>query len=63
MLAVRVNFYPLLAAADTRRNGGLGYEGYRDEKNSARHPWRAREATLLGFLDVLLAGMGYLLCV
>lgn len=62
LLAVRVNFYPLLAVADTRRNGGLAYEPYQREE-SVQHRWRAREATLLGLIDVVLAGVGYLLCV
>lgn len=62
LLAVRVHFYRLLAAADTRHNGDIAYEPYREEK-SIQHQWRAREATLLGLIDVVLAGVGYLLCV
>jgi len=62
LLALRFHFYTLLAAADARRNGGLAYEPYKNGK-SVRRPWRAREAALLGFLDVVLAGVGYLLYV
>lgn len=62
LLAIRVHFYPLLAAADTRRTGGLEYAPYYNEK-PGRRPWRAREAVLLGLLDVVVAGIGYLLYV
>ena len=62
LLAVRVQFYPLLAAADARRNCGLKYEPHPDAK-SAQHRWRAREAILIGFIDLVIAAVGYLLCV
>ncbi|TGO65907.1 hypothetical protein BOTNAR_0073g00320 [Botryotinia narcissicola] len=62
LLAVRVHFYQLLAAVDTRRSGGIVYEPHREEK-SIRRQWRAREAILLGLIDVVLAGVGYLLMI
>ncbi|KAF7922891.1 hypothetical protein BELL_0403g00060 [Botrytis elliptica] len=62
LVAVRVHFYQLLAAADTRRSGGLIYEPHREEK-SIRRQWQAREAILLGLIDVVLAGVGYLLMI
>nr|POE75608.1 hypothetical protein CFP56_53720 [Quercus suber] len=60
LLAIRVNFHPLLAAADAHRAGTRAYRSDPIEKSS-QHPWRARESVLLGFLDVVLAGVGYLL--
>ena len=42
LLAVRVHFYRLLAAADSRRNSDITYETYREK--SIQHQWRAREA-------------------
>lgn len=62
LLAIRVNFYPLLTAVDTRRDFGLEYEHQRDEK-SAQGPWRARDAVLLGLIDLVVAAVGYLLWV
>ncbi|KAK6615551.1 ctr copper transporter [Botrytis cinerea] len=62
LLAIRVHFYQLLAAADTRRSGGIVYEPHREGK-SVRRQWRAREAILLGFMDVVLAGVGYLIMI
>ncbi len=63
LLALRFHFYTLLAAADARRNGGLVHEPDKNRK-SVQHPWRAREGALLGFLGVVLAGLGiYLLYV
>ncbi|KAL3418480.1 low affinity copper transporter [Phlyctema vagabunda] len=62
LLAVRVHFYRLLAAADAHRNGGKAYEPYREE-TSTQPQWRAKEAIMLGSIDVVLAGVGYLLMI
>lgn len=67
LLAVRTHFYSLLAAADLRRNGGLAYQPYRDQKSPSKrssiHPWRSREAFMVATLDMTSAGVGYLLWV
>lgn len=60
LLAVRVHFYPLLAAADIRHNGGINYQHF---GKSGQGRWRVREATLLGLADVIIAGVGYMLYV
>lgn len=60
LLAIRAHFYPLLIDADSRRNGGLGYEPYRDEKSPQRQ-LRSRGAMVIAFMDLLLAGVRYLL--
>ena len=60
MLAVRCQFYPLLRAVDARRNAGLDQIIYRKEK-AIQYQWRARDAILIGVLDMVLAGVGYLL--
>jgi solute carrier family 31 (copper transporter), member 1 len=62
LLAIRVNFYPMLAVIENRRYGGPGFEPCLDEK-STRRPWRARDSMLMGFMDVVLAAVGYLLFV
>lgn len=62
LLALRVHIYPLLNVIETRRNGGLQYEPYQYSKSST-YPWRAREAVLIGFVDVVIAGLAYLLYV
>ncbi|MCJ1421681.1 hypothetical protein MMC32_008047 [Xylographa parallela] len=60
LLAIRCHIYPLMAAADVRRNGGLAYQQHKDGQPAQRR-WRAREAFSLGFIDLVLAGVGYLL--
>lgn len=62
LLALRVHVYPLLSVVENRRNGGLEYEAYRHGK-STKYPWRAREAVTIGFIDVAIAGLAYLLYV
>ncbi|KIX93600.1 uncharacterized protein Z520_10778 [Fonsecaea multimorphosa CBS 102226] len=62
LLAIRFNFYPMLASFDTRSNGGVEYEPYHNEK-SPRRPWRAREAVMAAFVDVVLVTVGYLLMI
>ena len=70
LLAVRFHFYPLKAAVDTHCNGGTTPPAYapsrdRDERliQPRRFRWRAKEAVLLGSIDLMLAGVGYLLSV
>lgn len=62
LVAVRVNFYQVLAKIESRRNGGLDYPSISDEKMITR-PWRAKDAVLMAFLDVILSGCGYLMSV
>jgi hypothetical protein len=59
LLAVRINFFEVLGVVKYRNSGGLRYV---DEKKRVR-PWRANEAVMLGGMDVVLAGIGYLLLV
>jgi copper transporter 1 len=47
-------------AAIQRRHGGAYIV---DSKPSTRRPWRADEAVVLASMDVVLAGLGYLLSV
>lgn len=51
-----------MAAAEQRRNGGLLYP-YATEAKSTVRPWRASEAVMMGFMDVTIAGVSYLLSV
>lgn len=60
LLALRVHVYPLLAALDARRHGGIALEAFKNEQ-TASQPWRARDAVLVAFLDMILASVGYLL--
>jgi len=60
LLALRVNWYTILAAAERRRHGGLG-QPYVTEAKVVKRPWRAREAVLTASLDVVIAGVSYLL--
>ncbi|RMZ86709.1 hypothetical protein DV736_g6064, partial [Chaetothyriales sp. CBS 134916] len=62
LLAIRFNFYPLLTSFDARRNGGLEYEAHTNEKSPQR-AWRAREAVMTGFIDVVLTSVGYLVII
>jgi hypothetical protein len=62
LLAVRVNFFEVLAVVKHRRSGGLIYPYAVDAKPKTR-PWRVNEAVMLGSMDVVLAGIGYLLLV
>ena len=64
LLAVRVKFFEVLAVVKHRRRGELMYS-YTDTKSTSSEvrPWRACEAVMLGFMDVILAGLGYLLFV
>ncbi|OBT68018.1 hypothetical protein VE03_01561 [Pseudogymnoascus sp. 23342-1-I1] len=60
LLAFRVNFFEIMAAAEQRRNGGV-LHSYSTEAKSIARPWRASEAVMTASLDVLIAGVSYLL--
>ncbi|KFZ03475.1 hypothetical protein V502_10918 [Pseudogymnoascus sp. VKM F-4520 (FW-2644)] len=60
LLAFRVNFFEIMAAAEQRRNGGLLHP-YATEAKSMARPWRASEAVMMAFMDVTIAGVSYLL--
>lgn len=62
LIAFRVNFFDIMAAAEQRRNGGLLHP-YATEGKLIARPWRAREAVMTGFMDVTIAGVSYLLSV
>lgn len=62
LIAFRVNFYNILAAAKRRRIRGLDGTHYLREKSTPR-PWRADEAVAAAFTDVVIAGVSYLLSV
>ncbi|EXJ56248.1 uncharacterized protein A1O5_12704 [Cladophialophora psammophila CBS 110553] len=61
LLAVRVNFSLLMTAVDMHRNRGV-YEPYQNEK-APQHSWRAKDAILTGFMDLVLAAVAYLLMI
>jgi solute carrier family 31 (copper transporter), member 1 len=56
ILAVRVRFYDIMAAVRQRQQH-IPY--HKVEKGTSR--WRAGEAMMIGALDVVLAGLSYLL--
>ncbi|KAE9364461.1 hypothetical protein N431DRAFT_496960 [Stipitochalara longipes BDJ] len=62
LLAVRVKFFEVLAVIKYRRSGELIYSYAADTKPMIR-PWRVNEAVMLGSMDVVLAGIGYLLMI
>ncbi|KAF2641380.1 hypothetical protein P280DRAFT_398372 [Massarina eburnea CBS 473.64] len=62
LLAIRLNFFDSLAAIK-RRRGDDQIVLYATEKDSDVRPWRASEAVMLAFLDVVLAAVGYLLMI
>lgn len=57
---MRVNFFQVLALVERKRNGGVDYPFAADMKLPVR-PWRVSEAVWMASLDVVLAGVGYLL--
>ncbi|PNP76658.1 hypothetical protein FNYG_10077 [Fusarium nygamai] len=59
LLALRINFYSIRDGLRRRRTKGLLVE-FRDSE-IANRPWRANEAMTLGAIDVLIAGVSYLL--
>jgi copper transporter 1 len=60
LLAVRINFFEVLAVARHRHSQGLIYP-YTDDSKPRVRPWRASESVMLASMDVVLAGIGYLL--
>ncbi|KAF4498371.1 hypothetical protein FAGAP_5465 [Fusarium agapanthi] len=60
LLALRVNFYSIKDSVRGRRTKGLLVES-RVSETAGNRPWRANEAIMLGAIDVLLAGVSYLL--
>jgi hypothetical protein len=61
LVAIRLNIIDVLAAFERRQRGAGDYPYVVEAKSTARRPWRAREAVLLASMDVILAGIGYLL--
>ncbi|PMD37426.1 hypothetical protein L207DRAFT_432068 [Hyaloscypha variabilis F] len=62
LLAVRVNLFEVLAVVKHRRRAEL-MDPYAKPTSSNTRPWRANEAVMLGCMDVVLAGIGYLLMI
>ncbi|KAF7562308.1 hypothetical protein G7046_g1823 [Stylonectria norvegica] len=60
LLAFRVNFFKILAADRHRRDRGLLQPDTTNLKDTTR-PWRANEAIMLGTMDMVIAGVSYLL--
>ncbi|KAF5672697.1 kinase-like domain-containing protein [Fusarium denticulatum] len=60
LLALRVNFYSIKDSLRGRRTKGLLVEP-RVSESAGNRPWRANEAMMLGAIDVLIAGVSYLL--
>ncbi|KAF9700234.1 hypothetical protein EKO04_001738 [Ascochyta lentis] len=60
LLAFRVNLYAVLAVVKEQRYDGL-VETHVTEGKQAVRPWRADEAVIVAALDVLVAGVSYLL--
>ncbi|KAF2230845.1 hypothetical protein EV356DRAFT_508154 [Viridothelium virens] len=60
LLAIRVNFFEIIAAAKKRRTAGL-LQPYEIAAEGVPRPWRASEAVMLGAMDVVIAGVSYLL--
>ncbi|KAF5590119.1 uncharacterized protein FSUBG_10957 [Fusarium subglutinans] len=59
LLTLRVNFYNVRDGLRRRRTKGLLVESRVSE--SGDRPWRSNEAMMLGAIDVLIAGVSYLL--
>ncbi|ORY19255.1 Ctr copper transporter [Clohesyomyces aquaticus] len=67
MLALRINFVVVQAALKQRRRGTAAFDAYSNDlkptKTTALRPWRAQEAVVFATMDVVLAGIGYLLMI
>ncbi|CAI6334208.1 unnamed protein product [Periconia digitata] len=63
LLAVRINFYDILASVKQRHGDDeiVLYSG--DDKRARRRPWKANEAIILALVDVIIGGMSYLLMI
>lgn len=62
LLAIRVNFPQVVDAIERRHRHGIIPSHLADSKTTIR-AWRANEAVKLAFMDLILAGVGYLLLV
>ena len=60
LLAIRVNVFAILVAVRQNRYKGLIASHAGNEKATAR-PWRTDEAVMMATLDVVVAGVSYLL--
>ncbi|KAF1922873.1 uncharacterized protein M421DRAFT_426492 [Didymella exigua CBS 183.55] len=60
LLAFRLNFFGILAAVRQNRYNGLIQSHTMEDKTKPR-PWRADEAVMVAALDVVVAGVSYLL--
>jgi copper transporter 1 len=60
LIAIRFN-YDRFAARMALRRGDNQAHLYNDEYKGAHRPWRANEAVALGFMDMVIAGISYLL--
>lgn len=60
LLAIRVNFFGILVAVRQNRYKGLIATPVGEDKATTR-PWRADEAVMMATLDVVVAGVSYLL--
>jgi hypothetical protein len=60
LLAIRVNFFRILIAVRHNRYKGLIASQGGEDKATTR-PWRADEAVMVATLDVVVAGVSYLL--
>lgn len=60
LLAVRFNLFDIVASVQ-RHRGDDQIALYATDKRSVIRPWRASEALLVASMDVVLAGVGYLL--
>lgn len=60
LIAIRFNF-DRFSARIARGRGDNQTELYVDELKGAHRPWRAGEAVALGAMDVVIAGVSYLL--
>jgi copper transporter 1 len=61
LLAIRVNFFGILAAVKQNRYKGLIAPQVGEGKAATVRPWRADEAVMMATLDVVVAGVSYLL--
>lgn len=60
LLALRVNICAILAAAEQRSHKSM-IQQYASEAKPRVRPWKAGEAVMTAALDVVVAGVSYLL--
>lgn len=60
LLAFRVNFFKITAAAKQGRSGGLLPPSITEDRIETR-PWKADEAVIVGVIDMVIVGVSYLL--